>query len=210
MWMTPLMEQLKKKLAERPELVRVDSEFSTRDILTKELFLIRTVNAGVEALAPVARRYDPPSRLGPDQRKALTHVLTSPDRVTGFRGLAGTGKSTALVELARVLRNEGFTPVFCAPTASAAETLRKDKLPAVTLAKLLLDPGTQSQLSTRSAIVLDEAGAVGLDDMVRLFELARLRDCRVILPCDTGQHPSVSHDDALRYLEQTSTYRFRH
>jgi len=202
------LEQLKEKLAERPELVRVGSEFSTREILTKELFLIRTVNAGVEAVAPVARRYEPPSHFGPDQRKALTHVLTSPDRFTGFRGLAGTGKTTALVELARVFRNEGFTPVFCAPTASAAETLRKDKLPAVTLAKLLLDPGTQSQLSTRSAIVLDEAGAVGLDDMVRLFELARLRDCRVILSGDTGQHASVSRGDALRILEQYSSYRF--
>src|SRR5207302_1907033 len=83
----------KKGLAERPELVRVGSEFSTRDILTKELFLIRTVNAGVEAVAPVTRRYEPPSRLGPDQRKALTHVLTSPDRVTGFRGLAGPVKA---------------------------------------------------------------------------------------------------------------------
>ena len=42
-----------------------------------------------------------PSYLGHDQRKALAHVLTSPDRFTGFRGLAGSGKSTALVELAQ-------------------------------------------------------------------------------------------------------------
>jgi len=58
------LEQLKKELAERPELVRVGSEFSTRDILTKELFLIRTVNAGVEAIAPVARRYAAVTRQG--------------------------------------------------------------------------------------------------------------------------------------------------
>ena len=202
------LEQLKKKLAERPELVRVGSEFSTRDILTKELFLIRTVNAGVEAVAPVVHRYDPPSRLGPDQRKALAHVLTSPDQFTGFRGLAGTGKSTTLVELARVLRNEGFTPIFCAPTASAADTLRKDALPAVTLAKLLADRWTHDQLARRGVIVLDEAGAVGLDDMTKLFEVARLTGCRVVMSGDTGQHASVARGDALRILEQYSSYRF--
>ena len=75
---------------------------------------------------PFASRYEPPARLGLDQRKALAHVLTSPDRFTGFRGLAGSGKSTALVELARIVRREGFKPLFCAPTASAADTLRKD------------------------------------------------------------------------------------
>jgi len=202
------LEPLKEKLREHTELVRVGSEFSTRDILTKELFLIRTVNAGVEAVRPVAHRYESPSHLGPDQRAALVHVLTSPDRVTGFRGLAGSGKSTALVELARVLHNERFEPVFCAPTASAAETLRKDKLDAVTLQKLLVDPATQHRLSTRSVIVLDEAGAVGLDDMVKLFEVARLKDCRVVLSGDTGQHASVARGDALRILEQYSRYRF--
>ncbi len=99
---------LKEKLAERSELVRVGSEFSTRDILTKELSLIRTVNANIDTVAPITKRYEPPSHLGPDQRKALAHVLTSPDQFTGFRGLAGTGKSTVLVELNRILDNDGI------------------------------------------------------------------------------------------------------
>src|SRR5947199_1853453 len=100
------LAELKGKLAEDANLVRVGSEYSTREILTKELFLIRTVNAGGEAVAPVALRYEPSARLGPDQRKALAHVLTSLDRFTSFRGLAGSGKTTVQVELGRVLRNE--------------------------------------------------------------------------------------------------------
>ena len=44
----------------------------------------------------------------------------NPDRFTGFRGLAGTGKSTTLVELDHVLRHERFEPLFCAPTTSSA------------------------------------------------------------------------------------------
>ena len=199
---------LKNALTERSELVRAGSEFSTRDILTKEFSLIRTVDAAIDTVAPMTTRYEPPSHLGPDQRKALEHVLTSPDRFTGFRGLAGTGKSTVLAELNHILDNEGFEALFCAPTAAAADTLRKDKLEAVTLAKLLADWAMQRTLSARSVIVLDEAGAVGLDDMVKVFDLAVTTGARVVLSGDTGQHASVARGDALRILEQYSSYRF--
>ena len=76
----------------------------------------------------------------------------------------------------------------------------------MTLQKLLADPG--AHLPRGSVVVLDEAGAVGLDDMAKVFELARLKDCRVILSGDTGQHSSVTRGDALRILEQYSCYRF--
>ena len=200
--------RLKEKLAERPELVRVGDEFSTREILTKELSLIRTVNATLDTLDPISRRYEPRERLGPDQRQALAHVLTSPDRFTGFRGLAGSGKSTTLAELARVLQHENRQCLFCAPTASAADTLRKDGLEAITLARLLADDGIKRKLAPRSVIVLDEAGAVGLDDMARLFDLALRHGARVVLSGDTGQHAAVARGDALRILEQYSGYRF--
>jgi conjugative relaxase-like TrwC/TraI family protein len=205
------LKQLKNELNGRTNLVRVEGEFSTREILAKELYLIRSVNAGVEALKPIAGDYQPPSRLGPDQRKALAHVLTSPDQFTGFRGLAGSGKSTALAELASALCHRGYDSIFCAPTASAADTLRKEVSylgKTMTLQKFLADPEARSGLSRGSVIVLDEAGAVGLDDMAKVFELARLKGCRVILSGDTGQHASVSRGDALRILEQYSNYRF--
>ena len=49
------LAQLKEKLAADDHLVRVGSEYSTRHILSRELALIRTVNAGIEAVAPVTR-----------------------------------------------------------------------------------------------------------------------------------------------------------
>jgi conjugative relaxase-like TrwC/TraI family protein len=204
------LKQLKKELVERPELVRVEGEYSTRDILAKELFLIRSVNAGIDALKPIAHDYEPSSQLGPDQRKALAHVLSSPDQFTGFRGLAGSGKSTALAELASALVRRGYDPVFCAPTASAANTLRKDIYlgQTMTLQKLLGDLEVRSHLSRGSVVVLDEAGAVGLDDMAKLFEVALRKQFRVILSGDTGQHASVTRGDALRILEQYSNYHF--
>ena len=203
------LAQLKEKLAADDHLVRVGSEYSTRHILSRELALIRMVNAGIEAVAPVTRRYEAPAYLGHDQRKAVAHVLTSPDRVTGFRGLAGSGKSTALTELAHALHRQGFEAVFCAPTASAADTLRRDGLEdAMTLERFYSDLRTRSRLSPRSVVVLDEAGAVGLEAMAPLFDLAVRKDFRVVLCGETGQHSSVSRGDALRILEQYSGYRF--
>jgi conjugative relaxase-like TrwC/TraI family protein len=200
------LDWLKRTLAEDDRLVRVGSEYSTRDILNKELMLIRSVNQGLNTVKPAVNRYEQAGGLASDQHKALGHVLTSPDRITGFRGLAGSGKSTTLVELSRALKRQGFVPVFCAPTASAAGTLRKDGLEAMTLAKLLQPDNFD--LSSRSVLVLDEAGAVGLDDMLKLFDLAQIRDCRVVLSGDTGQHSSVPRGDALRIIEQYSSYRF--
>ena len=54
-------------------------------------------------------------------------------------------------------------------------------------------------------MVLDEAGAVGMDDMKRLFDCAR--DARIILSGDTGQHASVARGDALRILERHSDFK---
>jgi len=54
-------------------------------------------------------------------------------------------------------------------------------------------------------VVLDEAGAVGMDDMKRLFDLAR--DARIVLSGDTGQHASVARGDALRILENHSDFQ---
>ncbi len=203
--------QLKEELNGRTNLVRVGSEFSTREILTKELSLIRTVNAGIDAVKPIVHRYEPPDRLGSDQRKALAHILNSPDRFTGFRGLAGSGKSTALVELATALCHGGYDAIFCAPTASAAATLRNEVsylAKTMTLQKLLADSEVHRQLSPGSVVVLDEAGAVGLDDMAMLFEVALRKECRVVLSGDTGQHSSVPRGDALRIIEQYSSYHF--
>lgn len=126
--------------------------------------------------------------------------LTTRDRIIGFRGLAGTGKTTALRQLADACAVAGVESLFCAPTAAATEVLRKEGFDAVTLQSLLV---SKRSPSARTLVVLDEAGAVGTDDMKRLFELAK--DCRLVLSGDTGQHASVVRGDALRILEHHSS-----
>jgi ATP-dependent exoDNAse (exonuclease V) alpha subunit len=140
--------------------------------------------------------------LSEDQQRAIYHVLRTSDRITGLRGLAGTGKTTALRELVAACKEARVEPLFCAPTAAATEVLRKEGFEAVTLQSLLQSKPT---LSDRHLVVLDEAGSVGIDDMKRLFDMAG--DARVILSGDTGQHGSVPRGDALRILEQHSDFQ---
>jgi hypothetical protein len=59
-------------------------------------------------LKPFARDYEPSECLGPDQRKALAHILNSADRFTGFRGLVGWAKAPPCLNCRR-LRMPSFT-----------------------------------------------------------------------------------------------------
>jgi len=196
------LPKLKARMNLSPDLVRTERGLSTREILATELDLIQTVNAGCDAVGPLNYSHTPAGWLSEDQKRAIYHVLRTSDRITGIRGLAGTGKTTVLHEVVNGCKDAGIEPLFCAPTAAATEVLRKEGFDATTLQSLLQ---SESVLSARQMIVLDEAGAVGIDDMKRLFDLAR--DARVVLSGDTGQHASVVRGDALRILEQHSNFK---
>ncbi len=196
------LDHLKGAVKHLPDLVKTERGFSTQKILATELDLIQTVNAGCDAVAPLHPGYKPADWLGEDQRRAIYHVLRNSDRITGLRGLAGSGKTTALRELVAACNEAKIEPLFCAPTAAATDVLRNEGFEAKTLQSLLL---SKPVLSERQLIVLDEAGAVGMDDMKRLFDCAR--DARIILSGDTGQHASVARGDALRILERHSNFK---
>jgi len=195
----PALKQAAKYSA---QLVKTERGLSTPQILETELDLIQTVNVACDTVVPIHPSYRPADWLGEDQQRAIYHVLRTHDRITGLRGLAGTGKTTALRELVAACVEVKIEPLFCAPTAAATDVLRKEGFEAVTLQSLLL---TKPKLDERRLVVLDEAGAVGIDDMRRLFDLAR--DSRVVLSGDTGQHSSVVRGDALRILEQHSDFQ---
>ena len=193
---------LKEAAKYSDHLVKTERGVSTPQILATELDLIQTVNAACDAVAPIHPTYKPADWLGEDQRRAIYHVLRTSDRITGLRGLAGTGKTTALRELVAACKEAKIEPLFCAPTAAATDVLRKEGFEAKTLQSLLL---TKPKLNERQLVVLDEAGAVGIDDMKRLFDLAH--DARIIFSGDTGQHASVARGDALRILERHSNFK---
>ena len=130
---------LKAAVKYSAELVKTERGFSTKKILATELDLIQTVNAGCDAVAPLHPGYKPADWMGEDQRRAIYHVLRTSDRITGLRGLAGTGKTTALRELVAACKEASVEPVFCAPTAAATDVLRKEGFEASDTAKFAAD-----------------------------------------------------------------------
>lgn len=196
------LSHLKAAVRHSADLIKTERGFSTKEILAKELALIQMVNAACDSVAPLHPAYQPAGWLSEDQQRAIYHVLRTSDRITGLKGLAGTGKTTALRELVAACTEAKLEPLFCAPTAAATDVLRKEGFEAKTLQSLLL---SGQPLSKDTLVVLDEAGAVGLDDLKRLFDLGE--NCRVLLSGDSGQHSSVPRGDALRILEQHSDFK---
>jgi uncharacterized DUF497 family protein len=146
------LPRLKQTLGQSPQLIQTERGLSSRAILEIELSLIQTVNEGRDAVAPVHPTYQPARWLSEDQQRAIFHVLRTGDRITGIRGLAGTGKTTALRELANACQEARIETLFCAPTAAATDVLCKEGFNARTLQSLLQ---SKPQLSKGQLVVLD-------------------------------------------------------
>jgi len=140
--------------------------------------------------------------LNDDQRRAVLHVLKSPDRCILIRGGAGVGKTTMLQEAVTGIEAGGRKVFAFAPSADASyEVLRgagfKD---ATTVAMLLKDPNLQREAQGQ-VILIDEAGQLGAQNTAEIFDLVDRLDARLILCGDRRQHGSVERGAPLRLLE---------
>lgn len=146
------------------------------------------------------------SRLSPPQREAVNEVLSTRDQVVCLRGAAGVGKTTMVKELNGLLSTEGRTVFYCAPTSSAADTLRKDGLAtATTVADFLQNVSLRERDRLPGAVlVVDEAGLASNVQGGELLRLAERCDSRVVFLGDSKQHTSVEAGDFLRILETHS------
>ncbi len=184
--------------------------FASREGLQQELVAIRAVNRGIDHDLPLGLpRFVPDSRLSGDQKQAVLKVLKSTDTVCALRGLAGTGKTTALSEIRAGLEQAGRRVIAAAPTTSATDELRVAGFQrAVTLTSLLsaLDPGKPPPFSG-ATVIIDEAGLVSARDGARLLAYASHRDLRIILVGDSRQHSAVEAGDFLSILERHSRLR---
>ena len=142
-------------------------------------------------------------KLNDGQRRAVLHVLNSPDRVIVIRGAAGVGKTTAMREAVDAIEANGKQVFTFAPSADASRGVLRDQegfRNADTVARLLVDEKLQEQVKG-NVLWIDEAGLLGTRAMARVFDLAEKLDARVVLSGDRRQHGSVERGAALRLLE---------
>jgi conjugative relaxase-like TrwC/TraI family protein len=134
-------------------------------------------------------------------KQAVGNILTSSDQTSIILGRAGSGKTTMLKELVRLIGEAGKSVIPVAPTAQASRGVLREEgfQDAETVAKLLTDPELQKRL-TGQVLLVDEAGLAGTKDMLALLELATKHNARLILCGDTRQNSAVVRGDALRIL----------
>ena len=177
---------------------------TTKEVLREEWENIGFVKKGYGQCRPLnTKPYTfQNDQLGQDQRDAVRHVMTSPDRVMATRGPAGAGKTTMMQEAVAGIEAGGHRVFTFAPSAESSRgTLRKEGFQdAQTVAHLLKNESLHPQLHGQ-VLWIDEAGLLSARQMRGIFQLAEKQDCRVILSGDTRQHTSVERGDALRLLE---------
>jgi ATP-dependent exoDNAse (exonuclease V) alpha subunit len=139
--------------------------------------------------------------LNPSQRAVIQDVLTSPDRIHGLQGLAGTGKTTVLASIREGAEKSGYAVEGFAPTSRAAAQLREAGISATTLQSYLARGGkgdTAGDPASRHLYMLDESSLASTKQMRAFLTKIEPQD-RVLVIGDTRQHQGV---DAGRPFQQ--------
>lgn len=206
------VEDAKKGLSgASPDIITKDTGkgktlVTTKAVLADEGRMARLCREGKGAARPFAKAGAWEVKrdfLNPEQRKAVEHVLTSSDKYTGIRGMAGTGKTTMMEEAIDGIKAESGKNVFTfAPSSEAVAVLKSEGFEdSSTVAHLIHSKKLQEEVKG-GVLWIDEAGLVSGKDCRKLFDIAEKNNCRVILTGDKGQHRAVERGDTLRILEQ--------
>ncbi len=130
--------------------------------------------------------------LNPGQREMVRRLLAGRAGIAVVIGEAGTGKSFATVSASEGWAQAGFELRVAAPTWRAANVLSAEGLEAMTVAGLLrdLDRG-ELGLSSRSVLLVDEAGMVGSEHLARVIGHAEEAGAKLVLVGDPEQLGSI-------------------
>jgi conjugative relaxase-like TrwC/TraI family protein len=175
-------------------------KLTTRDVLKRELNIVRLAQHQMNQYQPLAFNYRRINHsLDYEQGKAVEHILSSRNFVTLFRGGAGTGKSYALREVKAGLTRARHDVHVLAPQRQQVADLERDGFTGAQTVSAFL---AEKSMRRGAVVVVDEAGQIGGEQMLRLLDYVQINEGRVILSGDTHQHGAVEASDALRAIEK--------
>lgn len=175
-------------------------QFTTPETIAMERKAVGKIQLGQGTIQPImpaekaAKHAEKRPDLNEGQRRAIREVLSSEDRVHGFQGLAGTGKTTTLASIRDGAEKNGYAVQGFAPTSKAASQLREAGISADTLQGYLARGGERQQTAgdpnSRHLFMLDEPSLSSTRQMRDFLEKIGPQD-RVLLVGDTRQHQGV-------------------
>ena len=135
---------------------------------------------------------------GGDAQAVVAEAVAGEQRMVLVVGPAGTGKTTALGQAARLLADQGRPVIGLAPSGKAADVLATETgWAAVPVAKLLHEhrrpggPLPAWHLPAGTSVILDEASMASTDDLDALVGLVERHRWRLVCVGDTAQLPAV-------------------
>lgn len=135
--------------------------------------------------------------LNDDQANAMQRLLSSPDKYQILRGLAGTGKTTALSIAKDHLPSETVIKVFAATHDAKNSIADAFNMDGETVSQLAVSNPT---FEKNQLWILDEAGMVGSKDFEMVLAKAEAVGARVWFVGDTAQNSAIAAGASVRML----------
>ena len=121
-----------------------------------------------------------------EQTKILELAITK--NVMILTGSGGTGKSTSMKALIRMLEANNRTYTLLAPTGVAAKKLRESTGRSAFTIHMFL---ARQNLECGEYVIVDECSMVGVKLMARLFDKIKYSKPKIIFVCDEAQLASI-------------------
>src|SRR5229473_2539825 len=194
------------KIVERTQGVP-GRQYTTAKTIEAEHEIISTMREGQNHAKPILSRphaialADQHSHLNHAQKSVIEDVLSSPDRIQGIQGFAGSGKTTALAVIRSAAESQGYQVEGFAPTSRAARQLNDAGIESGTLQGFLARAANPDLPEQRHFYLVDESSLASTNQM-REF-LSRLGpDDRVLLIGDIRQHQGVEAGRPFEQLQE--------
>ena len=171
-------------------------QFTTAKTVAAEHEIVSRVREGRNHAEPLLPRSqaisiaDQHPHLNRTQKNVVEDVLSSPDRIQGIQGFAGSGKTTTLSVIRSAAESQGYQVEGFAPTSRAARQLGEAGVEAGTLQGFLARSAAPIPAERKHFYFVDESSLASTNQMREFLSRLTARD-RVLLIGDTRQHQGV-------------------
>jgi conjugative relaxase-like TrwC/TraI family protein len=183
-------------------------QYTTAKTIEAEHEIIRTMREEQNHAKPVLSRphaialADQQSHLNHAQKSVIEDVLSSPDRIQGIQGFAGSGKTTTLTVIRSAAESQGYQVEGFAPTSRAARQLKEAGIEAGTLQAFLVRGQDNERNPEQKRLFFIDESSLASTNQMREF-LSRLGpDDRVLLIGDIRQHQGVEAGRPFEQLQE--------
>jgi hypothetical protein len=181
--------------------------FTTKEVRAEEEKLMRFADSvgkrPVSALSSAAIKKGMEGRsFSEEQQKAYELCVGSGNNLSLIQGRAGVGKSYVLNAIRMAHEADGYRVIGLAPTHKVANDLQKSGFKESTTCHSFLFSlkNARTTLDSNTLVMIDEAGMLGTELSVELFNAVKTSGAKLVLVGDDRQLSSVERGGAFRAL----------